>query len=262
MIEQHAETPTESTLDAVRVVLVRPQGAANVGAAARAMKNMGVRELTLVRPDLRRRFWAHAMAARAGDVLDRARTVDSLPEAVADCRLVVGTTCRGGLYRSAAEPPEAVAADVIDVARHGPVALVFGPEDHGLTNSDLKCCHRLITIPAAGEYPSLNLGQAVLLCCYVLRRAACAGHAVGPRVSPAPAADVGFALDRLQESLLRIGFLNPDNPDHIMFAFRRIFGRAGLEARDVRIILGLARQIDWYARDGWREHVEECACDG
>jgi tRNA/rRNA methyltransferase len=261
-VGEGSDATDELVLQAVRIVLVRPRGGENVGAAARAMKNMGLNHLVLVGPDLRRRFWAQAMAVHAGDVLERARTVDSLPEAVADCSLVVGTTCRGGLYRSAAEPAAAMADEILAHARNAPVALVFGPEDHGLSNTDLRYCQRLITIPTAPEYPSLNLSQAVMLCCYEIRRAVCSGRRVPQRARLALAADVEFALDRLQESLLSIGFLNPDNPEHIMFAFRRIFGRAGLEERDVQILLGLARQIEWYERDGWQRRLNRSPSNG
>jgi len=215
------------------------------------MKNMGLRHLVLVAPRLQPHArLATAMAVHARDILSRARTVPTLAEAVADCGLVVGTTCRGGLYRAAAEWPEALAPIVLERARQSVVALLFGPEDHGLSNDDLKHCQRLIVIPTSAAYPSLNLSQAVLLCCYELRRALLAGG-VAPASSappPAAAAEIDFALERLKVALLRIGFLHPQNPEHIMFAFRRIFGRAGLEKRDVRILLGLARQIEWYAR--------------
>jgi tRNA/rRNA methyltransferase len=254
--------PHDVVLQAIRIVLVRPRGAENVGATARAMKNMGFRDLTLVRPELRRRFWAQAMAVHAGDVLASARTVDSLVEAVADCGLVVGTTCRGGLYRCAADPPRAIAPEILACASNGPVALVFGPEDHGLTNADLKYCQRLITIPTTEEYPSLNLAQAVLLCCYEIREEAWSGREMPQREPLARAADVEFALDRLQASLLSIGFLNRDNPEHIMFAFRRVFGRAGLEERDVQILLGLARQIEWYEREGRHRGLDGSASNG
>ena len=129
---------------------------------------------------------------------------------------------------------------------------MFGPEDHGLSNADLKHCHQLIAIPTSEEYSSLNLAQAVLICCYELRKAASSGKTETEPPVTAKAGDIDFALERLKASLLRIGFLDPQNPEHIMFALRRIFGSTGLEDRDVRILLGLARQIDWYARDGWR----------
>ena len=238
----------------IRVVLVRPQGAVNVGAAARAMKNMGLHELVVVSPQLRHAFWAKAMAVHAADILRDMRRCDALADAVADCGLVVGTTCRDGLYRAAAEPPRSVAPRMIAAAAANRVALVFGPEDHGLSNEDLKACHQLIAIPANPAYPSLNLAQAVMVCGYELYLAAQPEAAARPAESPALAAAERVALmfDRLQAAFLSIGFLHADNPDHIMFAFRRMLGRAQLDERDVRICLALARQIEWYGREGWR----------
>lgn len=235
-------------LENIRVVLVRPRGAANVGAVARAMKNMGLRELVLVHPALMKSFWAKAMAAHAEDVLHSVRQTDTLGAAVADCGLVVGTTCRGGLYREAAEPPRTAAPRIVAAAALNRVALVFGPEDHGLSNEDLKACHQLIAIPAAPAYPSLNLAQAVMVCCYELRLAATDRPPVSRELARADQVDLMF--EKLRTALRSIGFLHPDNPDHIMFAFRRFLGRAELEARDVQILLGLARQIEWFGSGG------------
>lgn len=239
-------------LDAVRVVLVRARGAANVGATARAMKNMGLSELVVVGPTAPRLLTrAATMAVHAGDVLSTARIADSLAAAVADCVLVVGTTCRGGLYRARAEGPEEVAPLVVERAALGPVALVFGPEDSGLTNQDLKHCQRLACIDTSCDYPSLNLAQAVLLLCYEVRRAATRMEAPPQTpLPPAPASETEFFFERLQSALLRIGYLNPQNPDHIMLALRRLFGRAALEPFEVRLLLGLARQIEWFAVSG------------
>jgi tRNA/rRNA methyltransferase len=235
----------------IRVVLVRPRGAANVGAVARAMKNVGLDDLVLVRPALVRAFWSKAMAVHAEDVLRRLRRSDSLGEAVADCGLVVGTTCRGGLYRAAAEPPRQAAPRIIAAAAANRVALVFGPEDHGLRNEDLKRCHQLVVIPTDPGYPSLNLAQAVMVCGYELFLAANATAAT-PQVL-APAERVEMMFERLQAAFLSIGYLHRDNPDHIMFAFRRLLGRAQMEERDIRILLALARQIEWFGRQGWRQ---------
>jgi tRNA/rRNA methyltransferase len=246
----------EAALAGIRIVLVRPKGAANVGAAARAMKNMGLADLALVRPA---RGWRRGavMAVHARDLLDRARVADSIADAVADCHLVVGTTCRGGPYRAQAESPETLAPVILGRAAAGRVAILFGPEDHGLANEDLKPCQRLLTIDTSDEYSSLNLAQAVLLCCHELRRAALAGvQPMGEFAAAAPAAAVELLFERLQLALLRIGFLNRQNPDHIMFAIRRLLGRAGLDDAEVRILLGLARQIEWYARSGAASEAE------
>jgi tRNA/rRNA methyltransferase len=235
----------------IRIVLVRPRGAANVGAVARAMKNVGLEDLVLVRPALVRAFWSKAMAVHAEDVLSRVRRCDSLGEAVADCGLIVGTTRRGGLYRAAAEQPRQAASRIITAAGANRVALVFGPEDHGLSNEDLKRCQQLIVIPTDPGYPSLNLAQAVMVCGYELFLAA-NSTAATPQVL-APAERVEMMFERLQAAFLSIGYLHRDNPDHIMFAFRRLLGRAQMEERDVRILLALARQIEWFGRAGWRK---------
>ena len=234
----------------IRIVLVRPRGAANVGAVARAMKNMGLEQLVLVRPALVRAFWSKAMAVHAEDVLSRVRRCDSLAEAVADCALVVGTTCRGGLYRAAAEPVRQAAPRIVSAASVNRVALVFGPEDHGLSNEDLKHCLQLVVIPSDPGYPSLNLAQAVMVCGYELFLAANSTAARAPAL--APAEQVERMFQHLQSAFLSIGFLHRDNPDHIMFALRRLLGRAQMEERDVSILLGLARQIEWFSREGWR----------
>ena len=231
----------------LRVVLVRPKSSGNVGSVARAMKNFGAAELVLVGPRRFRRFSANAMAVHGRDVLDSMRVVDSLAEAVADCSWVVGTTCRPGLYRRRARTPRDVAAEIPAVSAKNRVALVFGPEDTGLANEDLKLCHELVTIPTHPDYASLNLAQAVLLCLYEVHLAA-----RSKRVEPAlaPSSRLEQMYDRLRDALLAIGFLPETNPEHILFALRGMFGRARLEERDVRIWLGVARQIEWFARGG------------
>lgn len=244
--ERAPDTAAAEPMRNLRVVLVRPRGAANVGAAARAMKNLGAADLVLVRPALPRLAAAERMAVHARDLVRAARVVESLPAAVAECQLVVGTTCRTGGYRDAVEDLEALAPLIASRAAAGPVAVVFGPEDHGLGNADLRHCQRLCAIDTSAAYASLNLAQAVLLVCWEVRRAVRAGApaAVGPA---APAGEVGALLDHLQAALLRIGYLNPQNPAHVMHALRDILGRAGLTPQDVRVLRGMARQIEWAA---------------
>lgn len=239
-----AGMPSSEALINIRVVLVRPRGSANLGSAARAMKNMGLGELGLVRPAARPSA-AERMAVHARELVRDAKISASVEEAVADCVLVVGTTCRGGPYRSAAEPPEVAAPALLAAAAQGPVAILFGPEDHGLSNDDLRACQRLIAIDTNPEYASLNLAQAVLIICYELRRAAQAGQRAARDVLPAAAGDVQRMYEQLQRALLAIGFLNPQNPEHIMFALRSLFGRTALADHEVRILLGIARQIEW-----------------
>lgn len=230
------------------IILVRPKYSGNIGAVARAMDNFGVQDLRLVGPVTFCRQEADIMAVHAQGVLDRLRSYPSLREASADCQRVIGTTCRSGLYREGSRSPRSLAAELATTLDLNRSALVFGPEDTGLTNTDLRSCHGLVSIPTAAHFRSLNVAQAVLVCCYELFLAgqdSAADTAAGRELALAERQE--FMYDKLQQALLTVGFLHRDNPDHIMLALRRILGRAGLEDRDVRIFLGLAHQINWYA---------------
>ena len=235
----------------IRIVLVRPRGSGNIGSIARAMKNMGQNELAIVGRARTRSFWARAMAVHGRDILANAKCCDSIRQAIGDCALVVGTTCRSGLYRRHSQTPREVAPEIVAAARNGKVALIFGPEDHGLSNKDLEHCQLLMTIPTHPDYPSLNVAQAVVICLYELYLATLA-PAENAGIQRAPAEDVERLFDRMQTVLLKIGFLDSENPEHMLLAFRRILGRAGLEDKDVRIFTGLFRQIEWYIDRGWK----------
>jgi tRNA/rRNA methyltransferase len=248
------------SLAQVRIVLVRPQYSGNIGAVARAMRNFGLCQLTLVNPAPLHRADANMMAVHARDILDTMQVCTSLRAATSDCGLVVGTTCRPGLYRADAVPPRTFAPAIVTAAVANHVAVVFGPEDSGLSNDDLRYCHRLISIPTDPTYTSLNVAQAVLLCCSEIFLAAQQEDVLSPR-SLAVAEQQELMYEKLKHALLSIGFLHKDNPEHIMFAFRRIFGRAGLEERDVRIVLGLARQIEWYASREWKTPTAPAPAD-
>jgi tRNA/rRNA methyltransferase len=239
------------SLDNIRIVLVRPRGSGNVGSVARAMKNTGVRQLALVGKARTGSFWARAMAVHGRDILSNAVPYETLREAVADCALVVGTTCRQGLYRAHSRSPRELAGEMIAAAGIGKVALIFGPEDHGLSNEDLKHCQLLINIPADPEYQSLNVAQAAMICLYEIYLAS-RGEPTKESLPLARAEDVERLYDRMRSSLLKIGYLDSQNPEHMLFAFRRILGRTRLEERDVRILTGLFRQIEWYAERGWK----------
>jgi tRNA/rRNA methyltransferase len=241
-------------------VLYRPQSAGNIGAAARALKNMGFEDLRLVgRGPLNDRE-AVKMAVHADDLLASATVYRDLAAALADCSLAVGTTSRRGGYRSRATPLRTAAAELDALARSNKIAIVFGREDHGLTNRELKLCHRLVTIPTAPEYPSLNLAQAVMVVAYELMMAANKSAAASeadrsPKFVAASASDP--MLERMAEALVSIGFIPDDNPDHIMLAIREIFGRSGLTAREVEILNGMARQMRWVAEGGHRTLAEK-----
>lgn len=240
-------------LENVRIVLVRPRGSGNIGSVARAMKNTGFRDLAIVGNGRTQSLGARAMAAHAREILQGAKRYSTLREAVADCGWVVGTTCRGGLYRSHSRPLRETAPEIISAALHPahPVALLFGPEDHGLDNRDLSHCQSLMTIPSHPDYPSLNMAQAVMVCLHEIFLASLDQNP-GTATLRAPAEDVERLFDRMRDALLKIGFLSSENPEHILLALRRILGRAGLEKKDVRILTSLFRQIQWFAEGGWK----------
>jgi tRNA/rRNA methyltransferase len=242
-------------LNNLRIVLVRPRGSGNIGSVARAMKNVGAKELAIVGNARTQSFWAKAMAVHGRDILQEAKRYPTIREAITDCTLVIGTTCRAGLYRSHSQTPRQVAPTIAAAARNGKVALLFGPEDHGLSNKDLEHCQLLINIPANPEYQSFNVAQAVVICLYEAYVASLTAVADDGLVR-AQAEDIERLFDIMRNALLKIGFLDSENPEHMLLAFRRIFGRTGLEDKDVRILTGMFRQIEWYAKQGWQV-VEE-----
>jgi TrmH family RNA methyltransferase len=229
----------------VDVVLVRPARAANVGAACRALKNMGLRSLVMVDPpEGLDRPEARALAYGAWDVLDAAQRRATLREAVADSTLVVGTS---GRPHPGAWTPRRLASEAAERMGAGRLAVVFGPEASGLTDQELALCHVRVHIPADPEHPSLNLAQAVLVLAYELR---VAGIPV-PEAESAPraaAGDVETTLDDLREALVGIGYLNPANPGAILAELRALITRAGPTPREVSLLRGLARQVRWAAQ--------------
>ena len=230
----------------VVVVLVEPQGALNIGSVCRAMMNFGFAELRLVAPQVDHLGdEARRMAVKAVPLLEGARLYPDLAVALADCELALGTTRRFGKYREDFLHPEGAAAVLLPMAARAKVALVFGREDKGLHTAELDLCQRFITIPTRDELPSMNLAQAVSLCLYAVAQAAHSGAGAGKGRKLALHDQLEGLYAHMRQTLLEIGFLDPQNPDHILHSFRRIFGRAGLNAREVRILHGLMSRIDW-----------------
>ena len=231
----------------VRIVLLRTTHPGNIGAAARAMKTMGLRELVLVSP---RRFpdeEATARASGADDLLLSARVCDSLEQALTGCRLVIGTSAR---LRSVAWPqvqPRQAAAHLLEQARQGPVALLFGTEKSGLSNEELDRCQMLVNIPANAEYSSLNLAMAVQLLAYELRQAWLGDHAAAepPREVPlARAEDLERFHEHLQRVLVASGFLDPEQPRQLMRRLRRLYARALPDEQELNILRGILAAVD------------------
>jgi len=240
----------------IRVILVRPRRGGNVGQVARAMKNMGLADLWVVAPRTPVGKVGARMAAHAGDVLAARHTVSTLEEAVGDCVLTIGTVGRDTARHEKPLEPEAFVGQTLEAASRGPVALVFGPEDHGLSNAELDQCQRFFTLPTSPDYPSLNLAQAVLLCSYELLRSAPPEQFVQSSRraeirdadgQPASGREREDLFAHFAEALTEIGFLDRENPTHILRSLRGFFGRAGLTVREVRIWRGISRQILWAA---------------
>ena len=240
-----------SALQNVAVVLVEPQGALNIGSVARVMLNFGFRDLRLVAPQVDHLGdEARRMAVKAAGILEQASIYPDLAAALADCQMALGTTRRFGKYREDFLHPGAAGRQLLPWTEQGRVALVFGREDKGLHTAELDLCQRFITIPTGEELPSMNLAQAVAVCLYETANAAAeaAGKRAGrKRLASGRVLEAMYA--HMRRSLLDIGFLDPQNPDHILHTFRRIFGRAGLNDREVRILHGLWSRLDWVEGD-------------
>jgi tRNA/rRNA methyltransferase len=231
-------------LSRIRVVLSRPSHPGNIGAAARAMKTMGIAQLVLVRP---RRFpdpEARAMASGALGILQSARVCASLDEALAGTVFSVALSARPRELSHRPLDARAAAREIVDAARAGEVALVFGNETVGLSNAEVMRCSRLARIPASEEYASLNLAQAVQVMAYEARMAALAPTAGSSKSEPAPHEDIEQFYEHLERSLYASGFLHPRYPRKLMERLRRLFARAQLERVELNILRGMLAAWD------------------
>ncbi|WP_333842611.1 RNA methyltransferase [Pelomicrobium sp.] len=232
-------------LQRVRVVLVGTSHPGNIGAAARAMKTMGLTALYLVRP---RRFpdpEATAMAAAAADVLEEARQWDSLDEALAGTVLAAGLTARHRELAPQPLTPREAAPELLDAAQAGPVAVVFGNEANGLTREELQRCRMLVHIPGNPLYNSLNLAAAVQVMCYELRMALPqAGSGRAHLREMARHEDMEHFYAHLERTLVAVGFLAPQRSQRSMRRLRRIFDRARLEREEVNLLRGILKAVD------------------
>jgi tRNA/rRNA methyltransferase len=232
----------------ITIVLVEPQGPLNVGSVCRAMMNFGFCNLRLVNPcSTYRSLDARRMALAAESILNDAQVFATLDAALADCHLAFGTTRRFGKYREDCISPEQTAARALSQSTATRIALVFGREDRGLHTSELDLCQYFVTIATDDAYPSLNLSHAVALLLYEIRKHATRGQSAAPvnGTTAATAAQVEHMFQHMRRSLVAVDYLDHQNPDHILRAFRRLFGRTGLSDREVRILQGLWSRIDW-----------------
>jgi TrmH family RNA methyltransferase len=233
-------------LNNVEIILVGTLQSGNVGSVARAMKNMGLAHLKLAGPQCELDERARWMATHAADVLDNARMYPTLREAVADVQYVIGTTARDRRFRTLLTPTQ-MAEKVLSLVPFNRVAIVFGREDSGLSNDELELCDAAVSIPAAPEMMSLNIAQAVMVVSYELF---CRVESQVPAANGDILASSGQQqemYDHLRKLLLDIGFLNPQNPDVVLGKIKRLLTRAGLTDKDVKMVRGIVRQLQWYA---------------
>lgn len=256
------------TLEQIRIVLVEPAGPLNVGAIARVMKNFGLRQLVLVNPQCDpRSAEARLLAVHAADVLEAAHSVATLSEALMGCQRAVATTGRDRTTLPIRlEPPQACLPWLRSPLSDGTLpnaALIFGREDAGLTNAELNLAQRFVQIPTSEAYPSMNLAQAVAVCCYELAAGypsvgATPAHAVerdcreeGDRNPPSPMAPVASLdaleayFNQLEAMLLDIGYLYPHTAASRMKKLRRLFLRAQLSEPEVAMLRGILSQMAW-----------------
>lgn len=229
-------------LHRVRVVLINTTHPGNIGATARAMKVMGLDNLHLVTPKIFPHADATARASGADDVLQHAHLHDSLDSALAGCGLVLGTSAR---FRSLAMPQldaRAAARHALSEAGQHEIALLFGRERYGLTNEEMQCCHSLVHIPSNPDYSSLNLAQAVQILCYELRMAAMGNDGYTLEALGWEPVD-GMQMERfyqhLEQALVDIRFLNPEQPKKLMMRLRRLFNRSRPDQNEINILRGI-----------------------
>ena len=234
-------------LENIRIVLTRTSHPGNIGATARAMKNMGLSDLALVNPVVFPNAEATARASGADDLLMRAGLHAGLDEAIADCRLVLGASARERSLPWPMTDARDGAVRALAETAHGRVAVVFGNEQSGLSNEELDRCHALLHIPANPAYSSLNLAQAVQVVCYELmmagRKASGAKVATVREQALARSEDLERFYTHLESLLVRVQFLDPDNPRHLMRRLRRLFSRAELDENELNILRGVLSSV-------------------
>ncbi|MBE66478.1 MAG: tRNA (cytosine(32)/uridine(32)-2'-O)-methyltransferase TrmJ [Gammaproteobacteria bacterium] len=240
-----------SVLQNIRVVLVNTAHPGNIGASARAMKNMGLNQIILVQPKDFPSGVAIGRAASATDILESAVVVDSLQEAVADCGLVICASARSRKIPWPMLDPQQTAQKVVEEMDYTKIALVFGREDSGLSNEELQLGHFHVQIPAEEKYSSLNLAAAVLVICYEIRKVASEKntHTQGQDTELwdqefATGDQVEHFYRHLEQVMIDIKFHDPSNPRQLMQRIRRLFGRIRLDVMELNILRGILTNIE------------------
>jgi tRNA/rRNA methyltransferase len=248
--------PGRINLDNISILLQKPRYPENIGAAARAMRNMGIRNLVIVDPQNFDLHKALKLATHfASDILETSKIYAELKEALSTFNYVVGTTARLGGERQVVITPPNLCEKLISISAENRIAILFGPENKGLSNEALRYCHELVNIPTA-EFSSLNLAQAVMILCYEIFKASrWEKEEFTPRLANRNELDGMY--DQLKDVLVRISYINSENPDYWLNHFRRFFNRLQLRAKEVNIIRGLCRQVDWYGKKCYEDGKNE-----
>ena len=234
---------THNPLAHIRIVMVQTFHPGNIGSAARAMKTMGLSDLVLVSPRDYPSEQATAMAAGATDVLDNARVVESLDDAIADCQLVLATSARSRSHPWPIKEVREAAPQIVEEAQTGKVAIMFGPERMGLHNDHLRKAHLHMDIPGNPEYPVLNVASAIQIICYeaMMANRAPVQHAQKeyPKV-----VELNQFYQHLEETLMQTGFINKAHPGQAMLRLKRLFNRARPEKIELNMLRGILSTMD------------------
>jgi TrmH family RNA methyltransferase len=226
----------------VRIVLVDPSHPGNIGSVARAMKNMALSELTLVRPRSFPHAESNALAAGADDILAGARVVDTVQEAIGDCGFVAGTTSRPRTYHWEFVTPRDVAGRIVELGADDRAALLFGSERYGLSTEDLNHCNVLVRIPANPAYCSLNLAMSVQLLSYEIFLARESPHSIVQLESPlASSGELELFYAHLRQVLDEVRF--EDRTGYLMERLRRLFNRTQLDQNEMNILRGILSAV-------------------
>jgi tRNA/rRNA methyltransferase len=234
-------------VDNISVVLHQSRYPENIGSVARALCNMGFSRLVVVDPPNYDRNKILKLATHAAlDVVEKIKISTDLKDALSHFNYVVGATARLGGQRQVVNTPSKLAQKLAPISLENRIAILFGPEDRGLSNEDIRNCHGLVNIPTA-DFSSLNLAQAVMIICYEIFSADLEKHTEFiPRL--ATRHELNGMYDQLKDILVRISYINPENPDYWMNKLRHFFSRLQLRAKEVSIIRGICRQVDWYGK--------------
>ncbi|MFP3949360.1 MAG: RNA methyltransferase [Longimicrobiales bacterium] len=241
---------SKALLDNIVVVLDHPKDLVNIAGVVRAMMNMGLARLRLVRPDEFDTYRITGIAHRSDEVVEAAEHFDTLEDAVADAVFVLGTTARGRTAQRNYVRPRELAPELLERASEGPVAILFGREDRGLTNRGLDLCHSVAIVPTDSQYSSLNLAQAVLVLAYEIFLASEDSDQDLPEgkrsTRPASSEEMEDMYAALRDGLERIEFFKARKPAGVMRTLRTLLSRAEPDVREARLVQAVGFEIGNY----------------